>query len=94
MRDTRCDIYKFWNQVRQTARVTDVRVHDLRHTFASYLVSGGESLELVGALLGHTDPRTTQRYSHLASEKLREVSNRFAKTYREAGGRRRAKSIQ
>jgi integrase len=91
MRDTRCDIYKFWNQVRQTAKVADVRVHDLRHTFASYLVSGGESLELVGALLGHTDPRTTQRYSHLASEKLREASNRFAQTYREAGGRRRSK---
>jgi site-specific recombinase XerD len=90
MRDTRCDVYKFWDEVRKTAKVADVRIHDLRHTFASHLVSSGESLELVGALLGHTDPRTTQRYSHLASEELREASNHFAKMYREAGGRRKA----
>jgi integrase len=89
VRDTRSDLYRFWDEVRQESKLPDVRIHDLRHTFASWLVSGGESLELVGALLGHTDPRTTQRYSHLASQPLREASNRFGKLYREAGGRRR-----
>jgi integrase len=88
VRDTRSDLYRFWNDVRQKAQLPDVRIHDLRHTFASHLVSGGESLELVGELLGHTDPRTTQRYAHLASQPLRDASNRFAKLYREAGGRR------
>jgi len=66
MRDTRCDIYKFWNQVRQTARVTDVRVHDLRHTFASRLVMAGVLLAAVMELLGHTTIAMTMRYAHLA----------------------------
>jgi integrase len=88
VRDTRGDLYRFWDEVRRKANLPEVRIHDLRHTFASHLVSGGESLELVGELLGHTDPRTTQRYSHLASQPLRDASNRFARLYREAGGRR------
>jgi len=90
VRDCRSDLYRFWDEVRQEARLPDVRIHDLRHTFASHLISSGESLELVGELLGHTDPRTTRRYAHLASAPLREVSNRFGKLYREAGGHRQA----
>ena len=54
-----------------------VRIHDLRHTFASHLVSRGESLHIVGKLLGHTQPQTTARYAHVADESLRSAVNRF-----------------
>jgi integrase len=54
-----------------------LRLHDLRHTFASHLVSGGASLELVGKLLGHTRPETTFRYAHIADEAQRSATNRF-----------------
>lgn len=55
-----------------------VRIHDLRHTFASHLVSSGESLHIVGRLLGHTLPQTTARYAHLADHALRDAANSFA----------------
>ena len=54
-----------------TAEIPDVRIHDLRHTFASLLVSGGASLEMIGRLLGHTQIGTTQRYAHLIDAPLR-----------------------
>jgi integrase len=53
----------------------DVRLHDLRHSFASLLVSGGASLPMIGAMLGHTQVQTTQRYAHLYDEPLREAAN-------------------
>lgn len=59
------DIYLFWNRLRQQLGLTDVRIHDLRHTFASILVNAGRSLYEVQRLLGHRDPRTTMRYAHL-----------------------------
>lgn len=65
------DIRRFWRSVQASANLPDVRVHDLRHTFASLLVSGGASLEMIGRLLGHTQARTTQRYAHLADQPLR-----------------------
>ena len=55
------------------ADLDDVRLHDLRHTFASIAVSSGMSLPLIGALLGHSQPRTTARYAHLASGPLRDA---------------------
>jgi integrase len=54
-----------------------VRIHDLRHTYASHLVSSGQSLHIVGRLLGHTQPQTTQRYAHVADEALRQATNQF-----------------
>ena len=56
---------------------SSVRVHDLRHSFASHLVSGGASLYLVGKLLGHVRPETTARYAHCNDQSLREVTNQF-----------------
>jgi integrase len=54
------------------------RIHDLRHTYASHLVSAGISLQIVGKLLGHTQPQTTARYAHVADEALRNATERFA----------------
>lgn len=63
-------LYQFWRKTRDTLGLTGTRVHDLRHTYASYLVSGGHSLYETQQLLGHSDPRTTMRYAHFAQEKL------------------------
>jgi integrase len=58
-----------------------VRVHDLRHTFASHLVSKGTSLQIVGKLIGHTQASTTMRYAHLADGALRDAANDFGKIF-------------
>jgi integrase len=65
------DLKRFWERMRVQANIPDVRIHDLRHTFASLLVSGGASLEMIGRLLGHTQIGTTQRYAHLIDSPLR-----------------------
>lgn len=71
------DIKKAWNTIRNRAGLPEVRLHDLRHTHASHLVSSGLSLSIVGKLLGHTQPSTTQRYAHLADTPLREAAELF-----------------
>lgn len=63
-----------WERVRKEAGLKDVRLHDLRHTFASVVAGGGGSLPIIGALLGHTQPATTARYAHLAASPLREAA--------------------
>lgn len=69
------DLKRFWERVRVQADIPDVRIRDLRHTFASLLVSGGASLEMIGRLLGHTQIGTTQRYAHLIDSPLRAGGN-------------------
>ena len=59
---------------RARAGLADVRLHDLRHSFASFLVNEGVSLYVVQALLGHANARTTQRYAHLASDTLSDAT--------------------
>ena len=56
----------YWHRVRSHADVEDVRIHDLRHSFASRALALGESLTMIGRLLGHTDIGSTARYAHLA----------------------------
>lgn len=68
------DLKAFWKSVTKSAGLTDYRIHDNRHTHASHLVSSGLSLPIVGRLLGHTNPATTQRYAHLADDPLREAA--------------------
>ncbi|WIY52432.1 tyrosine-type recombinase/integrase [Devosia sp. YIM 151766] len=72
------DLKRFWRNIQKDADLPDVRIHDLRHTFASLLVSGGASLEMIGKLLGHTQYRTTQRYAHLLDGPLRAGVNAVA----------------
>lgn len=59
---------KFWLALLQEAEITKLRVHDLRHSFASYVLSDGRTLGEVGKLLGHQSPQTTERYAHLVDE--------------------------
>lgn len=64
------DLYLFWNKLRRKLGLADVRIHDLRHTFASFLVNAGHSLYEAQKMLGHSDPRTTMRYAHLERASL------------------------
>jgi integrase len=72
------EIKGFWDRVRAKAGIPDVHIHDLRHTYASILVSSGLSLPIIGALLGHTQTQTTARYSHLFDHPLREATERVS----------------
>ena len=67
-------LFYSWNRIRRRADLPGVRLHDLRHSFASYLVNRGVSLYIVQGLLGHTQIKTTQRYAHLQHETLQEAS--------------------
>jgi site-specific recombinase XerD len=58
------------------AGLRDLRVHDLRHSYASFLASAGLSLPTIGALLGHSQPATTARYAHLFDDPLRRATGR------------------
>ena len=67
---------KVWNDVRKRAGL-DVRLHDLRHTMASFGAAAGFGLPVIGALLGHRNPSTTARYSHLADDPVRAAGDRI-----------------
>jgi integrase len=71
-------IKKAWKAICQASNITNLRVHDLRHSFASQLASGGASLPLIGALLGHSQPATTARYAHLFDDPQRAAVERVA----------------
>jgi integrase len=68
------ELQEAWQRIRLSANLEDVRIHDLRHTFASVAVMNGMSLPLIGALLGHSQPSTPARYAHLAADPLREAA--------------------
>lgn len=72
----RLNVKNQWAQVLKTAKLKDLHIHDLRHSFASFLVAEGMSLPLIGRLLGHTQAATTHRYAHLALDPLRAAAER------------------
>ncbi len=72
-------LQRIWNQIRRRAGISDVRLHDLRHSYASVGVAGGDSLYLVGKILGHRQASTSQRYAHLSDDPLRAVADRTAR---------------
>lgn len=80
------DLQPFWQRVRARAGVKDVRIHDLRHTFASTAVASGQGLPMIGKLLGHTQVQTTARYAHLAADPVKSAADAVATSLREALG--------
>ena len=68
-------IHKVWNRLRQDAGLPHLRLHDMRHAFASYLVSSGRTLYEVQQILGHSSPIVTQRYAHLSTESLQAATS-------------------
>ena len=75
---------KTWRVVRAAAGLSDVRLHDLRHSFASTGLSAGHGLQLLGKLLGHNDVTTTSRYAHVADDPMRAAANDIAALIDEA----------
>jgi integrase len=69
------DLQPFWQRARARAGLKDVRLHDLRHTFASVAVASGQGLPMIGKLLGHSQVQTTARYAHLAGDPVRAAAN-------------------
>tara|TARA_R110000868_G_scaffold313316_6_gene574317 strand:- start:9265 stop:10557 length:1293 start_codon:yes stop_codon:yes gene_type:complete len=76
------NLQKPWREIRKVAKLPDVRIHDLRHAFASVAASSGMALPIIGKMLGHSQPQTTARYAHLSNDPLKAaaktVANRIA----------------
>jgi integrase len=72
------DLQHPWRRLRERAGLHDVRIHDLRHTYASNAVSSGMPIQMVGRLLGHTQIQTTMRYAHLADDPVRRAAEENA----------------
>jgi integrase len=92
------DLQHPWRRIRKAAGLNDVRIHDLRHTFASGGLLVGEGLAMIGKLLGHTQVQTTARYAHLASDPVKQaatkISDRLASALLGPVDRRRAQEAQ
>jgi integrase len=71
-------LYKSWEKVRQSLNLQGVRLHDLRHSFASFAAARGASLYVIGKALGHTQASTTQRYAHLSDDPVRRAAETVA----------------
>jgi integrase len=89
----RTDLKKPWGAIIKRAGLEGLRLHDLRHSFASIGAGGGMGLPIVGKLLGHSSPATTARYAHLDADPLRRASNSIGATIAAAMGRRPAAEV-
>jgi site-specific recombinase XerD len=69
------NIHKVWGRLREKAGLEWLRIHDLRHSYASFLVNHGRTLYEVQQILGHSDSKVTERYAHLSSKTLQEAAN-------------------
>jgi integrase len=77
-------IQKVWDRLRRAADLRHMRIHDLRHSYASFLVNSGRTLFEVQKILGHSSPKVTQRYSHLSTATLQEAASSAADRINEA----------
>ena len=75
-----------WGRIRKRAGLDDVRLHDLRHSFASGGLLVGEGLPMIGKLLGHSQVQTTARYAHLADDPVKTAANRIARRIAKVAG--------
>lgn len=82
----RADLKRPWAMVTRHAGLEDLRIHDLRHNFASFGAGGGMGLPIIGKLLGHSQAATTQRYAHLDADPLRRASNAIGNSIAAAMG--------
>lgn len=80
------NLQKPWERIRDAAKCSDVRIHDLRHTFASFGIMAGQTLAQVGSQLGHSQPSVTQRYAHFATDQRLESSEKISTPIAEALG--------
>ena len=80
------DLQRPWRRIRKKAQLPDLRIHDLRHSYASLAASDGESLPIIGKLLGHTQTQTTARYAHLAPASVRATAERITDAIAKAMG--------
>lgn len=71
-------VEKVWNRIRERAGFPELRIHDLRHSFASMGLAGGSTLTVIGALLGHSDVKTTAQYAHLSADPVRTAADRIS----------------
>jgi integrase len=69
------DLQPPWQRIRKQTNIEDVRIHDLRHTFASTAVAAGQGLPMIGKLLGHSQVQTTARYAHLAADPIKAAAD-------------------
>lgn len=76
------DIYVFWNRIRERVGLRGMRIHDLRHSFASFLVNAGNSLFEAQTLLGHSNPRATMRYASLGNSALLKAVESINRVFR------------
>jgi integrase len=84
------DLQRPWRRIRARAGLGEVRIHDLRHSFASAAVANGESLPMIGKLLGHKQVQTTARYAHLADEPVQAAAARVGGVIATTMGAKRA----
>ena len=82
----RADLHRPWARIIKHAELEGLRLHDLRHSYASIGAASGIGLPALGKLLGHNNPSTTQRYAHLADDPLRRASEEIANTIAAAIG--------
>jgi integrase len=83
-----------WGRARKYAELDDVRLHDLRHSYASLAAGRGVSLHMIGKLLGHRDPATTQRYAHLARDAVQAVNDEIGAAMQAAIKKPRSKVVR
>jgi integrase len=80
-------IFHAWDKARRVAGLPDVRVHDRRHSSASWLIEAGYSIYIVSKALGHASSRTSERYADVSDHTLRNASNAAANLIGDGGGK-------